>query len=133
MSSISFFYLIFASKKRWSCAKKTLRSQFSIAWRSSLFKYFLRSCLSSFRSFFSTFWSFSLISLLIFRNNYSFFSFHLRTRNALRLSSYWKILLLSFIISFSTNFFLLIHKILLSCSFSCSILSWFVRNFLKAH
>ena len=133
MSSISFLYLIFASGRRRSRAKKTSKSQLSTVWRSFLFKYFLRSCLSFSRPFFSTFWSFSSVSLFVFRSSHLFSSLHLRTRDASRLSSCQKISSLSFMASFPTDFSLLIHRIFLSCSSSCSISSWFVRNFLRTH
>ena len=58
-------------------------------------------------------------SFVIFRNNHSFFLSRLRIRDTSRLLLYRKILSSSFMTSFSTDFFLLIHKVFLFCSFSC--------------
>ena len=132
MSSISFLCLIFVSERRWSRAEKTLKLRLSTVWSLFLFKYFLQSCFSFFRSFFSIFWSFSSISLFVFRNIHSLFLSRLRTRDASRASLCRKTLSSLFMISFSTDSFLLIHKVLLFCSFSCLVSSWFVRNSLRA-
>ena len=110
-----------------------LKSRSLIVWSLSLFKYFLLLCFSSSQSFFSIFWLSSSVSLFVFWSIYLLFLSRLRIHNASRISSCQKILLLLFMILFSTDSFLLIHKVLLSCSFSCLVSSWFVRNPLKAH
>ena len=133
MSLISFFYLIFVSKERWFRVKKTLKSRSSTVWSLFLFKYSFQSCLSSSRLFFLTFWLSSSVSLFSFRSIYLLSSFYLRTYNILRILLNQKILSLSFMTLFSTDSFLLFHRIFLFCSFSCLISSWFVRNFLKTH
>ena len=108
-----------------------LKSRSSTVWSLFLFKCFLQSCFSSSRSFFSIFWSFFSISLFVFRNIYSLFLSDLRIRDASRVSLCRKTLSSLFMILFSTDSFFLIHKVFLSCSFSCLILSWFVQNLLK--
>ena len=133
MSLILFLCLIFVLRKRWFYTKKTLRSRSSTVWLLSLFEYFLQSCLSSFRSFFSVFWPPSSVLSFVFQNIYLLFSLRPRTRDASRVSLNRKIFSSSFMTSFSTNSFLLIYKVSLSCSFSCLVLFWFVRIFLKAH
>ena len=133
MLLISSFYLIFILKERWFRVKKALKSRSSTVWLLFLFKYFLSSYLLSFQSFFSIFWLFSLILLFIFWSIHSLSLLRSRIYNALRVSSYWKTLSLLFMTFFSTDFFLLIHKVFLSCLFLYLILSWFVRNFLKTH